>query len=527
MKQLILLGTMCSIFYVAKAQQTKYEIVDFKTDTSIISTLKLKTGSRLGLKIININKKVYTIDNVVTQTSYHEETPALFDLFSKAKLPNETEGSSAFSLSTYQLFTNSEIADLKLPAPTKKKLTDLNNLYSNIADTLLTNDRKLVAFGETYREIKNILRYQLILKDLQNNCDDSFNTVRSRALSETKNAFIKQRMDVNDQLLLETPEYSNIPGVLERYFDQIIDTGVRVRYKELEVAFALSKRDQLGKDVIKTSKMMDELIGLLEKNSDQPSKSILKILKDHRNNEALQGLYKDKMNHYTQVNVAKLNSDMEAFDGSTRYEVINDFKYFNESNWTYIIVPQLIEEDLTVITVNIKAKEAVNCSQLMKSYVYRVQPKGGFKIDFSSGFIVNYGGNDFMDQTYRYDEIEGNSSQQKIVRNDTKNSIFPSVGALMHIYKRTGTEVKVAGSFGLSTRDLERINYHAGASLIFGNSKRFILTCGVSLTKATLISDQYRNGQIINNSDAPATIPTASFSRFGFFSAFTYNLTSK
>ncbi|CAH0140870.1 hypothetical protein SRABI27_03078 [Pedobacter sp. Bi27] len=529
MKHLILLGTLCLAVFSAAAQSVEYKLIDFKKDTSQINTLKIKTGSRLGLKISNINKKLYTIDNIVTQTSYNETAPALFELFSKAKLPGASAESAGFTPDDFKLFTATQIADAKLPASVTKKLSNLNDLYFNTADTLIENENRLTEFGNTYKEVKNILRYQMILKDLQNDCDRPFTEIRSRVFEETKNAFTNSTMAPEDRLLLDAPDYVIIPGVLERYFDKIIETNVRIPYKELTIAFALSKRDQLGKNVTKANALIIELIGLIEKEKKvtDTAKVILKTLKDQRDDSKLSQLYKDNMENYNKTDIPKLNSDMEAFNATARFDVINDFKYFNEGNWTYIVDPQPIEDDLTVITVNIKAKEAVACSQLMRSYIYKVRPKGGLKIDFSTGLFINYGGNDFKDQTYRYDPIEGNTTQQKIVKNDSKNAIFPSVGALMHIYRRTASDVKLAGAFGLSTRDLERINYHAGASLIFGTSKRFILSAGATLTKATLITDKYQDGQVIDKAGAPEAIPTASFSRFGFFGAFTYNLSAK
>ncbi|MBK8495288.1 MAG: hypothetical protein IPL50_09840 [Chitinophagaceae bacterium] len=102
-----------------------------------------------------------------------------------------------------------------------------------------------------------------------------------------------------------------------------------------------------------------------------------------------------------------------------------------------------------------------------------------------------------------------------------------SVGALMHIYWRNGKDVHFSGAFGISTKDLDKINYHLGGSLIFGYSQRFILSGGLTLTKANLIADKYQVGQVITKQGAPDDIPTSSYNRVGFFLSFTYNLTAK
>ncbi|MFY7936977.1 MAG: hypothetical protein ACOVOQ_06365 [Flavobacterium sp.] len=233
------------------------------------------------------------------------------------------------------------------------------------------------------------------------------------------------------------------------------------------------------------------------------------------------------INYYKIINVTKLYNDIENFNMVGKKDLFLSYDYFTESNWTYYVNPVAIDKDLTVISVTILPKEVLSCTPQAKTYEINVKSINGVKIDFSTGLFLNFGGNNFRDQTYRYEDIEDNTDQQKIIRNDSKNVIFPSVGTLMHVYKRTASDFNVGLTFGLSTKDFEKLNYHFGGSLILGSNKRFILSSGVTLTKANLISDNYYEGQIVNKATSPETIPTSSFNRIGYFTSLTFNLTSK
>ncbi|QDW25122.1 hypothetical protein FFJ24_009990 [Pedobacter sp. KBS0701] len=529
MKNTILTGTLCLMVATAVAQTVDYKEIDFQNDASTISTIKVKTGSRYGIRIINLNKKLYIIDNTVTNTSYHETPPALFEVFSKAELPGKTADGAALASGNTNLVTTEELGDAKLSPALREKLTALNNLYSNTANTIFSNDELLTGFGDAYREIRSILTYQNNLTALQNNCELKFDQIRTEVVNLTRASFRSSTMEQRDRASLASADYNAIRPILIRYFDRTIEEEVRKRYEQINIVFAPSKREQLSKDVTKINATIKELIAAIEKEKpkDAASLDILKKLKTERDGSALQNLLLDKMDRYAKVDIVKLNSNMETFATSGQKDVLNVYDYFTPGNWTYVVDAQPIENDLTVIAVNIKPKDAVSCSITAKSYAMNIKAKGGIKIDFSTGLFTNFGGNDFKDQTYRYEPVEGSTTQQQIVKNENKNSIFPSVGALMHVYGRTGNDVKLAGTFGLSTKDLEKINYHLGGSLILGTSKRFILSAGATLTKASLITDEYHVGQTLEKAIAPAAIPTASFNRFGFFAAFTYNLTAK
>jgi hypothetical protein len=97
----------------------------------------------------------------------------------------------------------------------------------------------------------------------------------------------------------------------------------------------------------------------------------------------------------------------------------------------------------------------------------------------------------------------------------------------MHIYWRNGTDFQPAICFGVSTKDLNKLNFHAGLSFIMGSSQRFILNAGVTMAKTSLIDDKYYEGQVLHKSSAQNPIPVSDFTKIGGFFAITYNLASK
>ncbi|MCG2615250.1 hypothetical protein LZZ85_13195 [Terrimonas sp. NA20] len=258
-------------------------------------------------------------------------------------------------------------------------------------------------------------------------------------------------------------------------------------------------------------------------NPNEEAKKVIATLKETN----LSGDLSDLKQKYASNDFAKFASNVEAFRTTGKKDFFATYNYFTVSNWTYYVDPKTIEDDLTIFSVNITPKSDVACTPFTRSYELRVKAKSGIKLDFSTGLFANFGGSKFIDQSYQYDSVPGQPDRYKIVRNKAKNSVFPSIGALMHIYKRSGNDVNLAGVFGVSTRDLDKINYHLGGSLIFGTTRRVILSVGATWTKTTLINDNYSEGQVVAKADAPTTIPTDTFNRFGGFVAFTYNLSAK
>jgi len=299
MKKLILTGSLCLLLAITFGQSVTYKEIDFRESKSEINTEIVKTGSQYGLKINNINKKLYIIDNKVTQTSYHETAPALFDLFTKASLPEKAAASSGFSLGDRELVSNEEISAAKLSSSLASKVKALKSLYYLTADTLLKNDQKLVRFGDAYNELKKSIYFDQDLKEVQNDCNTAFEDIQKKVVAKAKKVYSTTTMLDTDRITLASEDtgYEEIPVLLKRYFTKIIEKDVRDAFKHLNIDFSPSRRDALSKSVAKINTLLGEVISLLEKEekTNKDVKAILVKFKSERDNEKIKGLLADKM----------------------------------------------------------------------------------------------------------------------------------------------------------------------------------------------------------------------------------------
>lgn len=538
MKQFLILQLLLLTFNVTWAQSKKpsksvikYEAFDYLQDTAAVYTNKMPINSRVGIKIVNINKKLVDINKDIQKTTFNEEMPKLFETFSKSTAPSASSAGAGLAEADLDLLSESDILNSNIPDTIKVKLAALQTAYTNVGKEIIKLQNLLKAYGADYTHVKAVVQYHSDLTLLQNSCNRSFNDILNDVNTLTFTIFSNISMGITQQdraLLLVRSEYIQNKGIINRYIAKVADDA-QTHYNDISAGFLPSSLDKLSNNVEKIKISLKALESTLKqtRTPNENTKRLLEKISMEKLNFKLEQDFVDLKSNYSKFDFAKLQKDIDAFSSSGKTDLFKTYDYFNESNFTYYVNPESIDKDLTVMSVSITPKENVPCSPIPRSYELRIRSRSGIKIDFSTGLFGNFGGNNFIDQSYKYDSVAGQPDKYLIVRNKTKNSIFPSVGALMHIYWRNGKDFHFSGAFGISTKDLEKINYHMGGSLIFGYSQRFILSGGVTLTKATLIDDKYEVGQIINKQGAPESIPTSNFSRFGYFLSFTYNLTSK
>lgn len=118
--------------------------------------------------------------------------------------------------------------------------------------------------------------------------------------------------------------------------------------------------------------------------------------------------------------------------------------------------------------------------------------QGGLKVDYSVGPVFNFITNDqyFFDVT--------NTLRQR-TRPGLLNTITPSVAAMMHVYRRSCTNLAIGGMFGINAtfNELTDINlgFLAGASAVLGRSQKVIVSTGVSYANVNRLKEgQYSIG---------------------------------
>lgn len=206
--------------------------------------------------------------------------------------------------------------------------------------------------------------------------------------------------------------------------------------------------------------------------------------------------------------------------------ILNAYSLLNSPNFfSYTAKLTKAKKDKTTYTFTITPKDINECSKEDKKVIeVDLLTRGGLKVDFSTGAFVNFGNEDFLGRNYYYDNVT--DSTRKIVSAKRGNNLMLSVGALMHFYRRSPAPVKLGGSLGVSlTADLETLNFHAGPSLMFGNENRFIITAGITLKTSPQLDRQLEMNTVYKKADSPDDIPTVNvFPKLGGFIAITYNI---
>lgn len=209
------------------------------------------------------------------------------------------------------------------------------------------------------------------------------------------------------------------------------------------------------------------------------------------------------------------------------YTLFADLKTINENNYAFYSETIHLKKDQTRLTFTVTSKQPLPCDKPNQAtFNVILRPRGGLKIDFSSGIFISGGGASFAGNTYYYKPVTDSTST--IATPSVKNNLVVSLGALMHIYFRSPALIKPALSVGASLNTGATIyNLHAGPSLIIGNRNRLIFTGGITLRQSTLLDKAYNTTTVYTTALLPATVPTVNkFPVTGWFFSLTYDVSS-
>jgi len=509
--------------------QIKYIPFNYLVDTPQSYSNLEDFGTLIGIKIENVNKKLIQINNSFIATSFHTAIPEAFQAFSKMKIPQATssEANVAALAPETSYFTSNEIQSAN--AFGVKELEQINQKYSDLDEDLVYLDQRIENFLTYYTYVKNLTSYHRDILVISNLCNQSYRDINLAFIAKTKNLLTSDKAKLNEVLGISYVIDANKGDVitnrliLENYSTQVLENA-DASYADLINLFSTEHLKNLEAKIANLQKYAGEMLNYMTDHQlvkEEPG--IIPKLNDLYNSNVLTNRLGDIIKFYNSFDFPKLHENLNFFKDTGMKAMFSDYDYFNEANYTYYSAFQTIDKDLVTFTIDLTSKEETDCPIVPKRYEVKIRSKKGLKIDFSTGVLFNFGGNDFLDQTYSYQNIEGTESVQ-IIKNDNKNFLFPSAGALMHIYTRNGTDFQPTLSFGVSTQEFSKLNYHLGSSLIFGFSQRVIISSGLTLGQTLLIEDGYKVGQILLKTAAPESIPTSNFNRIGYFFAFTYNL---
>ena len=200
-------------------------------------------------------------------------------------------------------------------------------------------------------------------------------------------------------------------------------------------------------------------------------------------------------------------------------------------NYHAINVPvvQVKNEDQFQWTVNFYKKKTVIDTRL-----YTMMISGGWKIDFSSGFVFN----NLNDNEYaiQYDMADITPDDPtnvpveaaKIIKQD-KGNYKVDIGLMAHIYPRTGRRTNVGFNTGVVLRNGTTVKYLLGGSIMLGYEQRFVLSFGAaggSIKKLDQTYEKALDKYVAKSTltSISSSVPTVDFWDWGSFVAISYNL---
>ena len=231
--------------------------------------------------------------------------------------------------------------------------------------------------------------------------------------------------------------------------------------------------------------------------------------------------------------------DLEGINGVTDDIVLN---YAKIQSYSIISTSPIQIKNKDVLTYNL---DFYKKGRKVETREYSFLIKGGFKIDFSTGFTYNTlkdksyqiidAGNK-VEPTYYIDKFF--NTTDSIVSTTTvnlksiellKKDISIGVSALMHFYSRSGNLINYGGTFGFVLNTNAEFNYLLGGSLIFGQKQRFIFNSGLAFGQVNQLNPKYNaekiytESQLSGVSDSQLTIKKWDM---GYFFGISYNLGS-
>ena len=150
---------------------------------------------------------------------------------------------------------------------------------------------------------------------------------------------------------------------------------------------------------------------------------------------------------------------------SAKFEVYTDAQQLNDDK----------------ITITPKLKNAKG--DIIKEYnPIEIKTRGGWKVDFSSGYLLSFQGDDNYTNLYDSSGIIG-------VQKNKTDKLKHAIGALFNAYIRNGKDFNAGLSLGISIpTDGTNIGFFGGVSALMLEKNRLVLTGGLAYNKVHLLN---------------------------------------
>lgn len=521
MRRITILLLLVSSFYSSFSQtgdtvKTETISIDFADLQKSMFKRKISNGTIVELRINNVNRTQYDIRVNTNQANYFTQKP---DVFSKLD-PSEVD------ITEQDLNQESGSAGFVSSDITKKWESDIKEL-SKSQDKFRETMQAINAALESYKKNVAVIKEAFILNDVLNSISKDCSGKFDQLLLSANNSVIEF---VNKNAIASTKPTGASMAVLNSQMKAILSYHAeQAQSNELLIKEIFSKVDDESEALLESLEVVQAKVKADMAKTKEASEAWAVINQQFRIGEKIRrGVKSDVKRVGDIMRAVELSSKFIAdFSKSNSIQALSDlYTSLNPGNFS-VSYATIIQKDELTFDVKVTPKADSKCANKNYDLPITVRTIGGFKLDFSTGIFLNFGKDDFFDQTYRVEDIQGDPDHVKIIRNKNRNHVQPSLGAMLHAYFRLGGQIQPALSGGVSIAASEatRVNYHSGISIIGGTEQRLVATLGLTLAQASILDGRYEKDQIMLRNEAPEEIPRTSYYRLGYFFAFTYNLT--
>jgi hypothetical protein len=496
-------------FAILKAQEIKH--INFLDLPNADFKGKFSINKKARVQIDNINRFLYKVTVGKTDTDYNVAVPIAL---SGIKLP-------AF-LST------------QMPkgggAPSPHPIASGSKTSTQLRSEIDNNLKELIKVQQYLNAVIDMHNKSV---DLNKSCTKDFAAIQNDVITEMQsvleagnttiiNLSNQLQVDVFKNIGIAKTSYDNIEELLSQW-EETRKKEYRTKATGDAEALVDLKAELAGLQAkLKASRPVDK--PKIQYEIDAKGKDIRDLETAIKAAEEDYGL--EKVDEKEKVEKAKtLWTEIDKFrEEGKLYMLVNDFRKVNKSNYTYYSEIVKMKKDEVKFTFDITSNEPLTCDKPNEEkFEVTLRTQGGAKVDFSTGVFFNFGNEDFLGREYYYKKVNGTESA--IIAADAGKRVLFSLGALMHVYKRSPAKVKLGGSVGASTTtSFDAFNFHLGPTLILGDNDRVCITAGLTLRETKLLDNRYKLDMNYTTEGLPEAIPTVKkFPVTGTFVALTYN----
>ncbi len=367
------------------------------------------------------------------------------------------------------------------PEAIKEEITDPKKQFINQLKEFVNTYERIQLYSQLQDRLNEKLEGEVFIKDTE-------------TFKASSTAYFKSSFEVEDANSAKNSLQQKIQSLRNSYGN----------LKELYEKLNTNKEDKKAKPITGTLILGGKTIKDVKVTLTPPDKE--KILKDEFEfaKKTIDTLLKPGNKVALETKVA---------NGINLYEAIQDAD-FEE----YIDGGQA-ENDVFSSTITLSDNEG---NELHEFEPVKIRTRGGVKVNFSSGYLVSFIGDD------DYSNFQ-NSDGDTAIRQDRSNDLTHALGALVHVYPRGYKDIQPALSAGISLEDDADIGFYLGGSLLFTESNRFVLTAGLSFTNVQRlntfnVSEVQEDGSRVFLSEENTNANFEDVFRGAFFVGLTFNL---